>query len=207
MSKKVSASGKKRSAWLSKLNFTCRGELFLENERFRKDNSSNILFLDYEWNLFGQLEKKFKACFLRKLFTGSEEWSMENCFVKDQFFVKKFTFWAKVFFKLAEKFQKCYQNCILHAQWIFFWFLKNFKFLIFFWSRGRENVSAFCYEAFRHGCQNFFLRAYKTFLRKMNCFEKRVFTYFFRSLSGSFSDYWCNLSRHGFQKWNLHVPN
>ena len=35
--------------------------------------------------------------------------------------------------------------------------------------------------------------------------KKRVFCFFFRIFSGSFSDFWCNLSRHGFQKCILHV--
>ena len=79
---------------------------------------------------------------------------------------------------MVEKFQKCYQYCFLHVQRSFFRFLKNYKFLFSFRIVG-ENVSAFCLETFRHGCQNFIPRVWENVLRKMNCFEKKVFSYFF----------------------------
>ena len=125
------------------------------------------------------MEKKFKACFLRKLFTGSEKWSMENCFVKDQFFVKKFTFWAKAFFKLAEKFQKCYQNCILHAQWSFFWFLKYFKFLIFFGLEGAKTFWLFVTSLFGTVVKIFFYVPTKTLWGKWIVSKKECLLIFF----------------------------
>ena len=53
---------------------------------------------------------------------------------------------------------------------------ENLKFFFRFLS---EKVSAFCLEPFRQGCQNAIPRVWENFLRKMNWFEKKVFSYFF----------------------------
>ena len=56
LTKNVLAFGKKRSAWFSKQHFTCRGELFAENEMFHKKNSINTFF----WTMGGNFSRLWR---------------------------------------------------------------------------------------------------------------------------------------------------
>ena len=166
-----------------------------------------INFMDYEWKHFGPLEKKFAVCFLKKPFTSPEEWSTEYCLVKDWFFSKNFHILSQSFFhlggKISEVLSKLHSTCPEEL----FPFLEKYK-LLFFFRFLSKIVSAFLSRAFSAWLSKVLSWCLGHFLRKMNCFDKKsVFLTFSRSLSGSFSDFCCHISRHGFQKCILHVQN
>ena len=78
---------------------------------------------------------------------------------------------------MAEKNQKFLQNCILYNQ-------KSFYRLL-------SKLYSTCLGNFEES----------------ELFWKKCVFIFFWNLSGNFSGFWCNLSRHGFQKCILHVQN
>ena len=200
LGKNVLVFGKKRSAWLSKLHFTCRGELLAENQMIHKDKSANYFFWTVSGNFLGLCRKSLRCIFQKSPFHVQRKDPKKTALLKTIFF-GKVKILSQIFFIIAEKFQKCYPYCILHVQRSFFRFMKiynSFRFL-------GNNISAVCLEHFRHGCQNAFPRVWENFLRKINQFEKKVFSYFFCSMSGSVSDFWCIFLRHGFEKYILHV--
>ena len=149
------------------------------------------------------MEKKFEVSFSKKPFPCPDKRCEENCFDEDHFFSKNLKFWAKFFSYLRKNFGSVINTAFYISRGAFsdFWKLK------FFFRFLSENVSAFCLEAFRHGCQNAIPRVWENFLRKMNWFEKKCFRIFVCSLSGKVSDFCCYFSRHGFQKCILHVQN
>ena len=160
-----------------------------------------IIFSGLWVEIFWAFGEKVWGAFFKKALFMSREKILRKLLCWGPFFFGKVKILSQIFFIIAEKFQKCYPYCILHVQRSFFRFMKiynSFRFL-------GNNISAVCLEHFRHGCQNAFPRVWENFLRKINQFEKKVFSYFFCSMSGSVSDFWCIFLRHGFEKYILHV--
>ena len=122
--------------------------------------------------------KILRYAFKKSLLHSHRNDLRKTVLLKTNFLVKKFNVWANFFFILVEKFQKFYQNCILYTQ------RRSYRLLSKLYSTCLGN-----------------------FLRNINCLKKMCFHFFFWSLIGSFSDFWFNLSRNGFQKWILHHQN
>ena len=134
-----------------------------------------IIFSGLWVEIFWAFGEKVWGAFFKKALFMSREKILRKLLCWGPFFFGKVKILSQIFFIIAEKFQKCYPYCILHVQRSFFRFMKiynSFRFL-------GNNISAVCLEHFRHGCQNAFPRVWENFLRKINQFEKKVFSYFF----------------------------
>ena len=138
--------------------------------------------------IFGLLEKKSAACFLKKRFTCPEEQPEEIFFVKNRFFWRKFQSLNQNFFLMAVKFQKCYQTAFYMPRGVFcdFWKTISFCFLSGFWAK---TFQLFVSRLFGMVVKNLFLVSRKTCWGKCIVSKKRVLIFFW-SLSGRFSDFW-----------------